>query len=91
MVYHAAARGITVESVKSELEGDLDLRGFLGLDPTVRKGYQGIRVSFDIQSNATPEQITELMKFSPVHDIVTNAVPVSIEVRTTPQTMGAAQ
>jgi uncharacterized OsmC-like protein len=91
MVYHAAARGIAVESVKSTLEGDLDLRGFLGLDPSVRKGYQGIRVSFDIQSSATPEQLAELTKFSPVHDIVSNAVPVSIEIRTTPQTKGAAQ
>src|SRR5579864_370340 len=42
MAYHAAARGIQLEEVESSFEGDIDLRGFLDLDPKVRKGFQGI-------------------------------------------------
>ncbi len=82
MVYHAAARGIEIKSVQCTLEGDLDLRGFLGLDPNVRKGYQDIRVVFDVQSNATPEQLAELAAFSPVRDTITNGVPVEVKIRT---------
>src|SRR4051794_4921073 len=48
MVYHAAARGIEISSIQCTLQGDLDLRGFLGLDTSVRKGYQRIQVSFDV-------------------------------------------
>lgn len=43
MVYHAAARGIEIEAVDSEFEGDLDLRGFLGISKDVRRGYHNIR------------------------------------------------
>jgi uncharacterized OsmC-like protein len=82
MVYHAAARGITVEEVESTLEGDLDLRGFLGLAPNVRKGYQNIRMKLRIKANLTDEQFRELSSlgpmFSPVYDCVTNGVPVSV-------------
>lgn len=80
LVYHAAARGIRVESVESKLEGDLDLRGFLGVSNKVRKGYQALRVSFTVKSDASIEQLEELAKFSPVYDIVSNPVPVSIQI-----------
>jgi uncharacterized OsmC-like protein len=80
LVYHAAARGITVESVESKLEGDIDLRGFLGISDQVRKGYQAVRVNFAVKSDASPEQLEELAKFSPVYDILSNPVPVSIHV-----------
>lgn len=82
LVYHAAALGIRIESVESQLEGDLDLRGFLGLSQNVRKGYQGIRARFTITSDADPKQLEELTAFSPVHDIIANPVPVSISVTT---------
>ncbi|HEX9154803.1 MAG TPA: OsmC family protein [Nitrospira sp.] len=82
LVYHAAARGIRVESVESKLEGDLDLQGFLGLSDKVRRGYKEIRVHFTVKSDASAEQLAELTKFSPVHDIVSNPVPVSISVQT---------
>ena len=82
LVYHAAARGITLESVESQLEGDLDLRGFLGLSDQVRRGYKEIRVKFNVKSDASPEQLEELTKFSPVYDIISNAVPVSIQMET---------
>lgn len=84
LVYHAAARGIRIESVESTLEGDLDLQGFLGLSDQVRRGYKEIRVNFTIDSDATAEQLKELTKFSPVHDIISNPVPVSISIANHP-------
>jgi uncharacterized OsmC-like protein len=82
MVYHAAARNIPVERVESTLEGDLDLRGFLGLAPNVRKGYQGIRLKIRIKADISDEQFQELISlgpnFSPVYDSVTNGVPIAV-------------
>jgi uncharacterized OsmC-like protein len=82
MVYHAAARGITIESVETELEGDLDLHGFLRLDESVRNGYENIRVNFKVKSDATPEQLADLACISPVFDIVSNPVAVSVDIQT---------
>jgi uncharacterized OsmC-like protein len=82
MVYHAAARGIKIDSVESRLEGDLDLRGFLGLSKEVRPGYQNLRVHFTVKSGAPADQLRELTKFSPVYDIVSNPVPVAISITT---------
>jgi hypothetical protein len=56
MIYHAAARGIEIEQVESSLSGDLDLRGFLGLDPTVRSGYQTIQIKLRIKANVTEKE-----------------------------------
>lgn len=84
LVYHAAARGIHIEGVSSTYEGDLDLRGFLGLDPNVPRGYQNVRVSFDIKGNMTREQKQELIElgqqFSPVFDTITRAVQVEVKL-----------
>jgi uncharacterized OsmC-like protein len=84
LVYHAAARGIRIESVESKLEGDLDLHGFLGLSENIRKGYQQIRASFTVKSDASQEQLEDLTKFSPVYDIVSNPVPISIAITAQP-------
>lgn len=80
MVYHAAANGIEIEAAEASLEGDLDLQGFLGLDPQMRKGFNGITFKLKVKSDATPEQLEELAKFSPVYDMITNPTPVSIEI-----------
>lgn len=80
MVYHAASRGIRLEEVESCLEGDLDLHGFLGIRKDVRKGYQDIRVRFRVKSDADPRVLEDLAKNSPVFDIVSNPVPVSVRV-----------
>lgn len=84
LVYHAAARGIRVHAVESTLEGDLDLRGFLGIDERVRNGYQGIRVAFRIAADASDEELEELARLaqarSPVCDTVTRPVPVTVTV-----------
>jgi uncharacterized OsmC-like protein len=82
LAYHAAARGIRIESLESQLEGDLDLRGFLGLSGDVRKGFQQIRARFTIKADASKEQLEELTKFSPVYDTIANPVPVSISIKT---------
>jgi uncharacterized OsmC-like protein len=82
MVYHSAARGYRIDKVESRLEGDLNLKGFLGLDGNVRNGFENIKVSFSIEGDLTREQKEEIlklgMKFSPVFDIVTNTVPVKV-------------
>ena len=82
MVYHAAARGIEIEEIESRLEGDLDLRGFLGMDKSIRNGYSGIRVSFRVKADGPAEVIAELAELaksrSPVFDIVSNGVPVMV-------------
>jgi len=82
MVYHAAARGITIQRVESELEGDLDLQGFLGLDPSVRNGFQQIRLKLRIKANVTDDELQDLARlgptFSPVFDSITKGVPVSV-------------
>lgn len=84
LVYHAAAQGIEIEEVESSFEGDLDLHGFLGLDDSVRNGYENINVKFKIKADAPEEKLRELVelaqKRSPVFDIVTNKVPVSVQL-----------
>lgn len=82
MIYHASARGIRIEQVESSFEGDLDLHGFLDLDPSVRKGYQGIRARFKVTADAPDDQLQEIVRLgtshSPVFDSLTKGVPVSV-------------
>ena len=80
MVYHAAARGIDIRSIKTTLEGDLDLHGFLGLDETVRKGYKIIRATMHVASDAAAELLASLAKYSPVYDVVSRSVPVALDL-----------
>jgi uncharacterized OsmC-like protein len=82
LVYHAAARGIKIRGVESRLEGDLDLRGFLGLSPDVKVGYETIRVFFTIDADITDEQKEELIqmaqRYSPVFNTISKPVSVSV-------------
>ncbi len=81
MVAHAAVRGIRIEALESELEGDLDLNGFLGLDPNVPKGYTAIRAKFRIKADPKDmDAIRELSKFSPVFNTLTMGTPVDVQV-----------
>ncbi len=82
LVAHAAVRGIEIEEAECKLEGDIDLRGFLGISPQVNKGYRNIRVSFRVKSDASEEQLRELCQFSPVFNTIVNPTPVSIEIET---------
>lgn len=83
-IYNAAARGIHVEKLEFDLEGDLDLHAFLGLSDRVRPGYQSIRLSYRVQSDAPRKDLEALCEYvqktSPVLDIIRNPVPVSIEM-----------
>jgi uncharacterized OsmC-like protein len=82
----AAARGVPLREVSSTVEGDIDLLGILGLSDQVRNGYQGIRVSFQIAGDAPDEVLRGLVEQSrsrsAVYDVLTNGVPVSIDVAT---------
>lgn len=80
IVAHAAVRGINIEELESQLEGDLDMNGFLGLDPDVPKGYTNIRVKFRVKSDADVDQIRELVEFSPVYKTITQGTNVDIQV-----------
>jgi uncharacterized OsmC-like protein len=83
LVYHAAARGIALEGLECTIEGDADLQGFLGLDESVRPGFEKVRVAFKATGDFDDEQLAELAsltRYSPVRDIVSNPVPVAIEV-----------
>jgi uncharacterized OsmC-like protein len=79
MVYHAAARGIRIDSVESRLDEDLDLRE-LGVSDNVRPGYQQIRIQFQVTSEESVDELQQLTKYSPVFDIVSNPIPVSISI-----------
>ena len=80
----AAARGVKLTSVESHVEGDIDLRGILGLSDKVRNGYQRISISFEIAGDAPPEKLREIVEQSrarsAVFDVLTNGVPVDITV-----------
>jgi uncharacterized OsmC-like protein len=80
----AAARGITLTAVRSTVSGDIDLNGILGLNPDVRNGYQGISVRFEIKGDAPADVLVGLVeqsrKRSAVFDVITNGVPVTIDV-----------
>ena len=83
IVYHAAARGIALDGLETTIDGDLDLHGFLGLDSSVRPGYDQIRVTITATGDFDDNQFAELaslVRYSPVRDIVSNPVPVAIDV-----------
>ena len=82
----AAARGITLTEVTSTIEGDIDLRGIFGITDEVRNGFERIRVHFTVAGDGTPEQLAKLVeqakRRSAVFDVLTNGVPVEIDVTT---------
>ena len=82
----AAARNVTLTEVRSTVTGDIDLNGILGLNPEVRNGYEQITVRFTIRGDAPAEKLREIVEQSrarsAVFDVLTNAVPVDIEVET---------
>jgi uncharacterized OsmC-like protein len=81
MVDHAAVRGIHLEEVESEIEGDIDLQGFLGLSRDVPKGYTDIRVKFKVKSDVdNMERLKRLAEYSPVYNTLVSGVNVDIQV-----------
>ena len=81
MVAHAAVRGIHIEELESELEGDIDLRGFLGLSRDVPKGFTDIRVNFKVKADVdNMERLKRLTAYSPVFNTITQGANVTIKV-----------
>lgn len=80
VAYHSAAKGIEIRGIESRIEGDLDLRGFLGLSETVRKGYSEIRVTMRVTTSAAKAAIENITRMSPVLDVVSRSVPVKVNV-----------
>src|SRR5207237_4147202 len=80
----AQNRGVQLRSVESKLEGTMDIQGILGMDSDVRNGYDDIKVTFDIDADASKEDIEAIVaqsqKRSAVYDIVTNPTNVTVEV-----------
>ena len=78
----AAARGVALTEVESHIEGDINLLGIFGMAKDVRNGYEGIRATFAIKGDATPEKLQEIVEQSrarsAVFDVLTNGVPVSM-------------
>jgi len=81
MVAHAAVRGIHIEELESELEGDIDLNGFLGLSEDVPKGFTNIRINFRVKADVdNMERLKRLTEYSPVFNTITQGAPVDIKV-----------
>jgi len=80
----AQNRGIQLRSVKATVEGNLDIAGILGIDPEVRNGYSGITVRYEIDADASREEIQAVVaqsqKRSAVYDVITNPTGVVVEV-----------
>ena len=86
LVYVAAARGVRLTEVRSRLEGDMDVQGALGLSDEHRNGFERIRVFFRVEGDAPEEKLREAVaraqQRSAVFDMVTNGVPVTVDVAT---------
>ncbi|UXA08080.1 OsmC family protein [Mycobacterium sp. SMC-2] len=83
IVFHAAARGIALEGLEATIQGDLDAQGVLGLNDSVRPGYEKIRVTIEATGDVDDNQLAELAsltRYSPVLDLVSNPVPVAIDL-----------
>ena len=81
IVAHAAVRGIEIEELESELEGDIDLNGFLGLDAKTPKGFTEIRAKFRVKADPKDmDNIKQLAMFSPVFNTITKSARVDLDV-----------
>ena len=86
IVYVAAARKVRLTAVESTLTGDMDVRGALGVDPEPRNGFERIQIAFRVTGDAPAETLREVVERakarSVVYDMVTNGVPVAVDVET---------
>ncbi|MBW6505064.1 OsmC family protein [bacterium] len=84
MIAHAAARGIEIRKVESRYEGDIDLRGFLGMSDSVLVGYKKIGVYFKIDADVSEDQkekpVRMAQKHSPAFNSIAMPVPVSVQL-----------
>jgi uncharacterized OsmC-like protein len=81
LVAHAAVRGIHIQELESEIEGDIDLRGFLGISPDVPKGYTNIRMKFKVKADTNDmEKLKSLAEYSPVYNTLIHGTNVDIQI-----------
>jgi uncharacterized OsmC-like protein len=82
-VLHAMARGITIKSLSTELQGDIDLQGLLGLDADVPAGYERIDIRMHVDADCSDAELEELMAYAQRHSPVCNTVcrPVPVVIR----------
>jgi uncharacterized OsmC-like protein len=79
LIAHAAVKGIHIQELESELEGDIDLNGFLGLNPDIPKGYTNIRMKFKVKTDSDNLKLLKrLGEFSPVYNTITHGAKVDI-------------
>jgi uncharacterized OsmC-like protein len=82
IAYYAALNGYKIEKMSSSYRGELDLQGIFNLDPLVRPGYQNIAIHFKIKTNAKSEELEKYYPFSPVYDVVSKSVPITVTIET---------
>lgn len=86
LICQAASQGIEIRELTLDLEGDIDLRGFLDISDEINRAFENIRVKVRVNSDAPAEKLEDLCRLakknSPVYNILTNPVPVSIELKT---------
>jgi uncharacterized OsmC-like protein len=82
-VLHAMARGISISELSTELEGDIDLRGLLGLDESISPGYEEIRIRINVKADCSDEELNDLLTYSEQHSPVCNTVcrPVPVNIQ----------
>ena len=94
LVYVAAARRVPLTRVESTLEGDMDVRGALGISDAYRNGFERVRVNFHIEGEAPAERLQELVnraqQRSAVFDMVSHGVPVSVTASVAQSAMSTA-
>lgn len=82
IAYHAAARGIEIEKIDSEVSGDMDARPFLDLSDTIQPGFHFIDAKLKVKTSASAEEIRELAEFSPIYQTINGKTPVEIFIET---------
>jgi uncharacterized OsmC-like protein len=81
MVAHAAVRGINIKELESEVEGDIDLRGYLGLSNDIPKGFTEVRVKFKVKTDLdNVQRLKRLAAYSPVFNTITQGANVDIQI-----------
>ena len=82
-VLHAAARGIQIERLSTELVGTIDVQGLLALDEAVSVGYEQIQIKMDIKADCSDEELDDLLAFAKNHSPVCNTIcrPVPVTVK----------
>ena len=80
-VLHAAARGIRIEELSTELEGDIDLHGLLGLNDAVSPGYEQIRIRMRVKAGCPDQELDDLIAYAQAHSPVCNTVCRPVPVR----------